>query len=104
MFEAFDVTGLTIGTFNSIREFIEEFVYTETDHESYLDDMEMECEREGDEEFSPDNYPYEDGVDFYYECIRQFGITVLTPDGVPAIEWDGMTLVGIDEVPEREVR
>ena len=103
MFEAFDVTGLTIGTFNSIREFIEEFVYTETDHESYLDDMEIECEREG-EEFSPDNYPCEDGVDFYYECIRQFGITVLTPDGVPAIEWDGMTLVGIDEVPEREVR
>ena len=101
MFEAFDVTGLTIGTFNSIREFIENFIYTETDHEDYLDDMEIECEREG-EEFSPDNYPYEDGVDFYYECIRQFGITVLTPDGVPAIEWDGMTLVGIDEVPERE--
>ena len=102
MFEAFDVTGLTIGTFNSIREFIENFIYTEADHEDYLDDMEMECERE-EEEFSPDNYPYEDGVDFYYECIRQFGITVLTPDGVPAIEWDGMTLVGIDEVPEREV-
>ena len=102
MFEAFDVTGLTIGTFNSIREFIKEFVYTETDHKSYLDDMEMECEREGDEEFSPDNYPYEDVVDFYYECIRQFGITVLTPDGIPTIEWDGMTLVGIDEVPERE--
>ena len=102
MFEAFDVTGLTIGTFNSIRELIEEFVYTKTDYESYLDDMKMECEREG-EEFSPDNYSYEDGVDFYYECIRQFGITVLTPDGVPAIEWDGMTLVGIDEVPEREV-
>ena len=104
MFEAFDVTGMTIGTFNSIREFIEEFVYTETDHESYLDDMEMECEREGDEEFSPDNYLYEDGVDFYYECIRQDGVTVLTPEGIPAIEWDGMTLVGIDEIPEREVR
>jgi hypothetical protein len=104
MFEAFDVTGLTIGTFNSVREFIENFVYTELDHENYLVDMEMECEREGDEEFSPDNYPYEDGVDFYYECIRQDGVTVLTPDGIPAIEWDGMTLVGIDEVPEREVR
>ena len=103
MFEAFDVTGLTIGTFNSVREFIENFIYTENDYEDYLDDMEMECER-GGEEFSPDNYPYEDGVDFYYECIRQFGITVLTPDGIPAIEWDGMTLVGIDEVPEREVR
>ena len=103
MFEAFDVTGLSVGTFNSVREFIEEFVYTETDHEDYLDDMEMACEREG-EEFSPDNYPYEDGVDFYYECIRQFGITVLTPDGIPTIEWDGMTLVGIDEVPEREIR
>ena len=103
MFEAFDVTGLTIGTFNSVREFIENFIYTETDHEDYLDDMEMACEKEG-EEFSPDNYPYEDGVDFYYECIRQFGITVLTPEGIPAIEWDGITLVGIDEVPEREVR
>ena len=103
MFEAFDVTGLTIGTFNSIRELIEEFVYTKTDYESYLDDMKMECEEDG-EEFSPDNYSYEDGVDFYYECIRQDGITVLTPDGIPAIEWDGMTLVGIDEVPEREVR
>ena len=57
MFEAFDVTGLTIGTFNSIREFIEEFVYTETDHEDYLADVEMEYEREGDEEFSSDNYP-----------------------------------------------
>lgn len=103
MFEAFDVTGLTIGTFNSVREFIENFVYTETDHEGYLVDMEWECIREG-EEFSPDNYPYEDGIDFYYECIRQDGVTVLTPDGIPAIEWDGMTLVGIDEVPEREVR
>ena len=103
MFEAFDVTGLTIGTFNSIREFIEEFVYTETDHEGYLVDMEWECIREGDEEFSPDNYPYEDGVDFYYDCIDNDGVPVLTPDGVPAIEWDGMTLVGIDEVPEREV-
>ena len=103
MFEAFDVTGLTIGTFNSVREFIENFIYTETDHEDYLDDMEMACEKEG-EEFSPDNYPYEDGVDFYYDCIRQFGITVLTPESIPAIEWDGMTLVGIDEVPEREVR
>ena len=77
MFEAFDVTGLTIGTFNSVREFIEEFVYTETDHESYLDDMEMECEREGDEEFSPDNYPYEDGVDFYYDCIYDDGVSEL---------------------------
>ena len=41
MIEAFDVTGLTIGTFNSIRELIEEFVYTKTDYESYLDDMKM---------------------------------------------------------------
>ena len=45
MFEAFDVTGLTIGTFNSVREFIENFIYTENDYEDYLDDMEMECER-----------------------------------------------------------
>ena len=102
MFEAFDVTGLTIGTFNSIREFIKEFVYTETDHKSYLDDMEMECEREGDEEFSPDNYPYEDVVDFYYDCLYNDGVSVLTPDGIPAIEWGSVTLVGIDEVPERE--
>ena len=62
----------------------------------------MEYEREGDEEFSPDNYPYEDGIDFYYDCIYNDGVSVLTPDGIPAIEWDGMTLVGIDEVPERE--
>ena len=101
MIEAFDVTGLTIGTFNSIRELIEEFVYTKTDYESYLADVEMECEREG-EEFSPDNYSYEDGVDFYYDCFYNDSVSVLTPDGVPAIEWAGMTLVGIDEVPERE--
>ena len=103
MFEAFDVTGLTIGTFNSVREFIENFIYTENDYEDYLDDMEMECEKDG-EEFSPDNYPYDDSVDFYYDCIREDGVIVLTPEGIPAIEWDGMTLVGIDEVPEREVR
>ena len=102
MIEAFDVTGLIIGTFNSIRELIEEFVYTKTDYESYLDDMKMECEREG-EEFSPDNYSYEDGVDFYYDCFYNDSVSVLTPDGVPAIEWAGMTLVGIDEIPEREV-
>ena len=102
MFEAFDVTGLSVGTFNSVREFIKNFIYTETDHESYLIDMECEYEREGYGEFSPNNYPYEDGVDFFYYCIYNDGVSVLTPDGVPAIEWGGMTLVGIDEVPERE--
>lgn len=101
MFEAFDVAGMTIGTYETIREFVEDFVYTECDHEDYLDEMEYECEREG-EGFSPENYSYEDGVDFYCNCIRQDYEPVLTPDGEPAIEWDGFTLVGISSVPERE--
>lgn len=90
-FVAFSCNNTEIGTFQSVRDFVENYYYTKETHDEWVQEQ-IELEQN---DLGEDDYPYEDSVQFYVNTIIDENEPVIIQDEISlGFEWDGYTFKG----------